>query len=89
MSKNLYKYIPHDTNFTSAWEGNLKQAGNGASRRISKTQKYSRNNYCETFKSAHSAEKYPKRFSQKLETAFFKLEASENFAWEIFFEKSI
>ena len=45
---------------------------------ISKAQKNSRNNYCETFQLSHSAEKYPKGFSVKLENSFFsELETSE------------
>ena len=45
---------------------------------ISKAQKYSRNNDCEIFQLSHSAEKYPKGFSPKLENSFFsELETSE------------
>ena len=33
---------------------------------------FNRNNYCEIFQLSHSAEKYPKGFSPKLENSFFQ-----------------
>ena len=65
---------------------------NGPSRHISKAQKCSRNNYCEVFQLSHSAKKYPKGFSPKLEISFFsELETSEktNLPLEISFLKKV
>ena len=55
---------------------------------ISKAQKYSRNNYCKIFQLSHSAEKYPKGFSLKLENSFFsELQTSEK--TNLHFEKKL